>query len=122
MAIHGTSSPMIMRNPKHNIFVTSNANSEMWAKITLPITLDQLLTMCVGVGMHESGHLVGLVSQTFLGGTANPNGGHNQGNNSQYFMNNGLDTLYDWRLELHPEKRKFNELNTKCLKFTFPTE
>ena len=87
--------------------------NNMWAHITLPITLDQLLTMCVGVGMHEGGgHMVGLVSNKYLGGV----GDHNPGNDSSYFMNVGVNTFWDYRLELHGQ-RKFNDLNTRYLQW-----
>ena len=95
----------------------------MWATIPLPITFDMFANALVDICVHECGHMLGLVSELYLGGTkdssSDQGGGHNPVNNPQHIMNNGTNTPLDWRLGLHGQ-RQFNSVSTNYLNFTFP--
>jgi len=88
-----------------------------WSNIPpLPLTFDMLKTLMTGVGIHESGHMLGLVDEGFLGGIE---GSHNPDDDPLYIMNNGQWTRFDWRFEIHGT-RQFNTNNTEYLKWLLP--
>jgi hypothetical protein len=100
-------------------FATGNEGFEdnSWNSVALPLTPDKLLCFIVGVAVHETGHMLGLVNNTYLCGIAL----HNGFINGQYFMNRGEHTTMKWRLELQGQ-RNWYWRNSQYLQFILPKE
>jgi len=85
------------------------------------ITLEQLIKAIVNVGVHEVGHQLGLVSETYLGGE---NTHHNPSSTIPHIMDSPI-RLDEW-LDLFKNDAgyaiplNFNDLNDNYLKWLLP--
>jgi len=86
-----------------------------WDNIPLPMGLDRLTKLYVNIGIHESGHMVGLVAEDYLAGGYND---HNPTYHPYDIMCFEPDLLFE--IDILPTPKRFNEPNVNYLKFTLP--
>jgi len=82
----------------------------------IPLTLYDIMKIIVNTGCHESGHMLGLVSETYLGGM---NGHHNPGKFSAGSIMNDWNSL-PYRLEVGGRTMTFNAINSAYLVWLSP--
>ena len=88
---------------------------ELWDDTPLPISFANLTKLYANIGLHESGHMVGLVAEDFLDGGYSD---HNPTYDPLCVMNHEPVLLFE--LDVIPIPKRFNESNTDYLKFTLP--
>lgn len=104
---------------EHGKFVGDLIGAEPnWANVALPLTEADWGRMLAGTAVHEIGHTLGLVSQSFLNGTSMM---HNKFVNPAYHMNRGDETPICWHMEFTAERTWFWR-NDSYLRFLLPKE
>jgi hypothetical protein len=89
-----------------------------WASVVLPLTPPNWVCMLAGTTVHEIGHTLGLVSQSYLAGTVSS---HNGFVNPAYLMNRGDMTPLYWHMEI-PAERTWYWRSDSFLRFLLPEE